>query len=203
MLSFREWANIHEDAYGALASAIHPKTANNFKNQLRQVLPARKVLHSFKVGATTAAAGTSNHAVEAALLHDYVEHGGNLGNLAFKLNLSGRVVQMVQALSNDEKDVGSNAPLVHLQKILNDPQIDNGTRNEIILIKLSDRIDNLRKRIKAGGVGDRYLLKSKELCKYLFQQYAGDPKSALILRQRLKDLGLVIKKRHLWNIKSY
>ncbi len=63
--------------------------AGRFK-QLKNSLgfmPGKKVKHSLRVGATVADAGLSPDDVEAAILHDYIERGGDPNRL-IRLGLS-------------------------------------------------------------------------------------------------------------------
>jgi hypothetical protein len=131
--------------------------------------------------------------VMAALFHDFLERGGDHSVLE-KLGLPSGTIQVIDVLTSDK---GDEYPLEHLQKVL--PTLDENLKNMVILIKLSDRIDNLSKRVDAGGIGNNYMNKSNELVKWLFQQYTGDPSYLMILRKRLKALGIKAKKKYMQN----
>lgn len=129
--------------------------------------------------------------VMAAFFHDYLERGGDHSVLA-KLNLPPKTIQAVNALTS-EKD--SEDPLQHLKAVL--PTLDEELRNIVILVKLSDRIDNLTKRYNSSGISKNYLAKSNDLIKWLFQQYSGNPQYLMILRKRLRNLGATAKKKYI------
>jgi hypothetical protein len=186
MKTFSQWL-LTEGSTQVLGRILSKDSLGNYRRQLKLVMPAGKVKHSLRVGATLAKTGGSENTIKAALFHDFLERGGSVGAMTHVLGLDPHVANLVVAMSSDEKESDSsyeNEPLNHIRQILGG-KLDDETKNQIILIKLSDRIDNLKRRVKAGGIGNNYIRKSKELCKFLFQHYTGDKESILILRRRL------------------
>jgi len=200
MLTFIQWLT---EGMGTLKAVIGKDSMSQLRTHLRDVMPKGKVQHSLRVGSSAARIGLDAHTVNAAILHDFIERGGNLNVLVDHLGLSPKTVAVIRYLSSEEKNVGEsggNEPLEHIRQVLASPTMDADTSNVVILIKIADRLDNLKKRVNAGGVGKGYLQKSKDLITFLFQSYTGDAKPILILRKRLKNLGLSIKKYHLAGI---
>lgn len=147
---------------------------------LLQNMPKSKIKHSKRVAKTLNKAGVNKIGVYAGLLHDYLERGGNIYTLSDHINELGlppAIVKITTALSSDEKNAENNAnePLVHLQNVLKHIE-DEELKNVIILIKLSDRLDNLTKRTKRGSISLKYRLKSLELVDWLRYNYTGDDK---------------------------
>ncbi len=175
--------------------------AEGYKSALSQLKPVLKSLspakqrHSKEVARSLSKAGVGSAGIRAGLSHDYLEAGGDLEKLSKRLgkyNNSSRTLQVVQALSNDEKtdrDGGDNPPLEHLQAVLSTSQMDEKTKNLIILVKLSDRLDNLKKRVRRNELSKNYVRKSTDLVKFCLSQYTGNPEKAETL---LRQIGKVI-----------
>lgn len=101
----------------------------------------------------------------AALFHDYLERGGDKKWL--KANISKRSYKLVEMLTHD------NDPLTHIKTVID--SIDNEKeKNFLILIKLADRKDNYKKRVRNKSLTPKYKRKTKELISYLKSQYSGD-----------------------------
>ena len=100
-----------------------------------------------------------------------------------------RTASICQSLSQDESnaDKHPNRPLVHMQSELQKVE-DKDLKNIIILVKLCDRYDNLRQRIKSGKLRKKYKRKSEELIDWLLSQYTGKRKPISILIGKLQDL---------------
>jgi hypothetical protein len=143
-----------------------------------KAMPKRKRLHSIRVA--SAVNNTHDDHVWAALVHDYLERGGKLRKLAkhaAEMGLSDRVIRIAQALQID-KNEGDNAVLDHLQRVIP------------LLIKLSDRIDNLRKRLfRYGRVGKNYWRKSDEILQYLRSVYDGPQEWWVSLERDIVAIG--------------
>lgn len=167
---------------------------------LKKTMTPEKVEHSFRVTQTLEQIGIRNRdVVNAALFHDYLECGGDIMVAARTLGFSDRTIRLIECLTNDSKWENpylSNGPLLHLQNVLETANLDEMTKNYLILIKIADRLDNLERKI-TEGVSRNYLKKSKELLKWLFENYTGDINEADCLRRRLKDLGVKIKKKEI------
>jgi (p)ppGpp synthase/HD superfamily hydrolase len=146
-------------------------------NPLLSTMPKHKQKHSKRVGRSLEKAGAGKVATYAGLLHDYLERGGDIEALSDhigELGLPQKIVMAVQALSQDENDISSaNQPLAHLKQVLRGVQNED-LRNIIILAKLADRIDNLRRRLP--NISKRYRQKSNELISYLTKMYTGKNK---------------------------
>lgn len=168
-------------------------------NQYRQalgVMPKSKQKHSVRVTRQVHDLFGGNPldpdqwtAVNAAIFHDFLERGGDHSVLQ-KLGLQPQTIQAIEALTSDKND---SDPLEHLQSIL--PRLDEKLRNIVILIKISDRIDNLSSR--SPNVGRNYLARSSVLVNWLFKQYTGNPEYLFILRKRLREFGVRARKRNI------
>ena len=153
-----------------------------------QHLPKKKRIHSVNVGRLLHKIGASDIGIYAGTLHDYLEKGGTIESISDhleELKLSPQILHLIQSLSSDEKNTGlENEPLIHITKII--PNLPTDAKNLIILIKLSDRLDNLRKRLMIKGrVGNKYKCKSRDLVDYLTLQYDGDVKPMKKLLRKL------------------
>jgi hypothetical protein len=203
-MNFRAWLLREEDIVGL-------QKAREFQGTLGDVMPQGKVKHSARVARTVfnavadaqdqklvnkgRFADLDSHkwtAVMAAIFHDYLERGGDHSVLN-QLNLSPDSISVINALTSDK---GEEDPLTHMQEVL--PQLNQKLRNIVILIKLSDRIDNLRRRMGAGGIGWKYLAKSSSLMNYLFRAYSGDPSNLESLKRHIKKYGIKIQQPSHW-----
>ena len=156
---------------------------------LLQILPKARIRHSKRVAKALNKAKVGKVGVYTGLLHDYLERGGDLYTLSQhidELKLPPQIIKAVHTLSDDEKniEIQPNQPLSHLQAVLQGVT-DDDLRNIIILAKLSDRLDNLKKRDKRGKVGTKYRAKSIDLINWLRDNYTGKPKP---LHKMLKAL---------------
>jgi hypothetical protein len=135
------------------------------------------------------------------VLHDYAERGGNLSNVHHQLGPHG--MSVVNAVSSDkQRIVTGNGPLEHMKRVLNHPAMTTKLKNDVVLLKTSDRLDNLQRRHANGGIGKGYASKSKELIKHLFHHYSGDPSHLHPLRKKLADLGVHVSKKHIGTMAS-
>lgn len=187
-MNFKEWLNEDEIVGAALA--------NQYRNALN-IMPKSKQKHSIRVTKQVHNLFGNNEldtdqwtAVTAAIFHDFLERGGDHSVLQ-KLGLSSQTIQVINALTADKND---GDPLEHLQTVL--PRLDENLRNIVILIKISDRIDNLSRR--SPNVGRNYMERSSTLVNWLFQQYTGEPEYLFILRKRLKQLGVKARKKYIY-----
>lgn len=159
---------------------------------LLSTMPRSKRRHSKRVAHSLKKAGAGKTAIYAGLLHDYLERGGDVYSLhdhIDQLGLPIKIISLVNALSDDEKqsEDNSNQPLAHMQSILRNIA-DEDLKNMIILIKLSDRLDNLNKRARKGKLGKKYTIKSIELVDWLKRQYTGKNKPLRKLIEAINDL---------------
>lgn len=82
--------------------------------------------------------------------------------------------------------VRANAPLHHLKSVFKGMK-NQALKNKLVMIKLSDRVDNLNKR--GLGVNKNYINKSIELIQFLKRNYTGSinlNKILLFLHKKLK-----------------
>lgn len=162
----------------SLITELKFRKARRRMRPLLVTMPKSKQKHSVRVGRELHKAKAGKIATYAGLLHDYLERGGDPETLSQhidELGLPQKIVDVVHSLSDDEKNVESstNQPLEHLKWILQ-AVTDPDLRNIIILSKMSDRVDNLRKRARRGKIGRRYAAKSEELMQYLASHYTGE-----------------------------
>jgi (p)ppGpp synthase/HD superfamily hydrolase len=160
-----------------------------YKNAL-SFMPAKKVQHSLRVGATVAKSGLGPDEVEAAILHDYIERGGDLSKLA-EINVSPRAIRIITMLSIQEKKPGMDDTQEvqhHIEEMLDDPNIDPHDKNVAIIVKCADRIDNLRKRIREKRLEPAYAAASEMLFKTLLGAYTGDPSLTAHVRKKINKL---------------
>lgn len=152
---------------------------------LLQIMPKAKIKHSKRVAKELNKAKVGKVGVYTGLLHDYLERGGDLYTLSQhidELKLPPQIIKAVHTLNDDEKNIEAqpNQPLVHLQAVLQGIT-DDDLRNIVILAKLSDRLDNLKKRDKRGKIGAKYRAKSIDLIDWLRHNYTGKSKPLHIM----------------------
>lgn len=174
---------------------LKPLLGNDRYRQLKKSLkfmPGKKVKHSMRVGETAAKAGLDREGVEAAIMHDYIERGGDLGVLS-KLQLSPRAMRIINMLSISEKTPGmddTSEVQHHVEQMLNDQNISEHDKNIAIIVKCSDRIDNLTKRIKANKLNDGYKTASIKLLNTLLNSYTGDPSLTQHIKKKIGKMRL-------------
>lgn len=144
---------------------------------LKKSMPLQKVKHSKRVANLIKLLTTSQDVHNAALYHDFLERGGNIDVLKNKISLySIKLVEFLTYYDNDIK-LSKNKSLDILKDRFKD--IDTKTKNDIIEIKICDRIDNLIRKKELNKLTDKYLIKSEELINFLISSYDGG-KSLLI-----------------------
>jgi hypothetical protein len=156
-----------------------------------KIMPKGKQAHSYRVGGHAAAAGGSADEIIGALMHDYVERGGNLDELVAKGLVTQVQKDIILALSSSEKDVaayaGDNEPLHHMEKVF--AKMDNdGLKNTLAMVKAGDRVDNLNRRVwdperKGAVTKEKYLKKSTDLFDFLRQSVADTTKVDAVLNR--------------------
>jgi (p)ppGpp synthase/HD superfamily hydrolase len=160
-----------------LSDKISEEDIDHIKQLIKQnskVYSKKKEQHAINVAATVAEVTPTSEQIKSALVHDYVERGGNLDNLLKKGIICQRTVMIVKALSNvdDHEFDGDNEPLEHLKQSL--VGLPNDVKNDVITIKIADRLDNLQKRLVIkGDIGNKYKIKSQELLDFLKNEYVG------------------------------
>jgi predicted HD phosphohydrolase len=186
MLNFIEWISMQENH---LHDRFGKKTVNRFRDAL-SFMPQSKIDHSLRVGKTVSKSGLDDDAVHAAILHDYIERGGDVFKLK-DLGISDQAMRVIQMLSVDEKNSGVEDNMQvydHMQQVLDDLSIDLHSKNIAIIIKASDRMDNLQKRIKAHKLSSSYYLASKRLFSLLFSRYTGEKSILNHISNKLRKL---------------
>lgn len=173
--------------------------AEGYKSSVRKLqpiihdLPASKQKHSKRVAKNLHNIGVGSTGIHAGLTHDYLEAGGNLEKLIKYLEKCGnseRIIEIVSTLSNDEKqdqDTNDNYPLVHLKSVLSKVS-DNKTKNLVVLVKLSDRLDNLEKRVRKDRLSKNYRRKSIELVRFCQLHYTGSENKINDLVQKIMTI---------------
>jgi len=193
MLSYAEWIN---ESIEKLKKVYGKRKRLGTLDSAISFMPKRKVSHSFRVGATVAKAGLPRKFVDAAVLHDYLERGGDPALIA-KLGLSKRAVQIINLLSIDEKIPGMDDNSIvyhHVQTMLQDQELDRKTKNIAIVIKCSDRLDNITKRVKIRRLTRDYWDKSMRLLQLLISSYNGKPKWLKYILKKLRILQAQVEK---------
>lgn len=168
-----------------------------FQNAL-SFMPKDKVFHSLRVGGTAHKLGLSKESVSAAILHDYIERGGDLSLLSklSHLGVSDHAIRVIKLLSVEEKTPGADDNQVvydHIKKMLGDPDIDNDTKDICIIIKCSDRLDNLRKRVRRGELTPEYYDASLKLLNMLMKRYRGDNKWSSYINTKLGQIEEIVE----------
>lgn len=177
---------ISEGSLSSLHRHYSPERVKQYSDAL-SFMPPKKVEHSLRVGSTVAKSGLGSEEVEAAILHDYIERGGDLTKLA-DLGVSEKALKLMKMLSIQEKTPGMDDTAEvqhHIELMLSDPHIDQHSKDVAIIIKCADRIDNLAKRIKANKLEPHYLAASRKLFTTLLKSYHGDRS---LLKHILKEI---------------
>jgi (p)ppGpp synthase/HD superfamily hydrolase len=153
------------ELFQKLAGAIDPKTG--------EAMPVGKQAHSARVGMHAIASG-DDEAIVGALMHDYVERGGNID----ELDIDEKAKDIIRHLSSSEEEVsnyaGKNEPLHHMKQVFK--TLDDAVlKTNLATIKVGDRVDNLNRRAlfpKRKPLTKKYVKKSRDLIKWLRGQAA-------------------------------
>lgn len=166
----------------SIKSHISKKDLGRIESMLKKlkVMPKSKQKHSLRVAKNIASVEQDVDVILAALFHDYIERGGKIEKLPVS-NLTKDIIFFLTSF-DEEYEGEKNVPLAHIKEVLK--KIKNQRlKNKLILIKLADRIDNLKKR--KGNINKSYRKKSEELIKYLLKKYEGDNSSVNKLKQKI------------------
>ena len=133
---------------------------------IKKVFSGNKVKHSKRVARETQHITHSIEVYKSALYHDYLEKNGNINTL--KSVTSEYSYSLILALSHNKRDdvlesIKGNL-IGHNKQFIND----------VVVIKLCDRRDNLGKKFKAKTLSKDYIKKSIKLIQYLYDKYNGD-----------------------------
>ncbi len=147
----------------------------NFKNYLleyvdmkhvKKILSGNKLKHSKRVGELTKLIKDDKDVYSAAVYHDFLERGGEMKDMSNIL--TPYALDLVKLLTNEDND----DTLIKLKNSLsNKPQT---IINDILIIKLCDRCDNLKKRVFKNIITKAYINKSAELIQWIWDSYKGD-----------------------------
>ena len=142
---------------------------------LLKKLGRKKQVHSINVSLSAARVTRKPTVFIGALLHDIKEEKPKQYKKKKKVLPKESKALIRDLFLNKKKKVNkkSNIPLEHLQELL--PELEQGEKNNVVLIKLCDRLDNLQKCELAGEISAKYAEKSKQLFKYLAKEYQDDP----------------------------
>jgi len=138
----------------------------------KKILNDKKLSHSQRVAEMVIELENREDLYQAAFYHDYLERGGNI----VKINklLSPYSIELVKALSRDE---GSYDTLENLKLSIKDK--DSQFIQDVFLIKLVDRWDNLITKKQKGELNKKYLKKSRELVSYIYHNYPSSNRSKI------------------------
>ncbi len=134
--------------------------------QIKKVLPSKKFKHSKRVAELTKQIKDDKDIYSAAVYHDYLERGGAEGDMEHIL--SKYALELVNILTNDTDDDA----LLKLQIRLSGKSQD--IKNDILIIKICDRADNLKRRAFKNILSKNYIKKSAELIQWIYDSYKGD-----------------------------
>ncbi len=177
------------------ASTLKPLIGRQRFKQLKKSLafmPGKKVKHSMRVGATAAKAGLSPEDVEAAILHDYIERGGDVG-LLDKLQISNRARRVIDMLSITEKTPGADDTAEvqhHIEQMIADRSLPEHDKNIAIIVKCADRIDNVKKRVRENRLTPEYKAASAKLFNTLIGGYTGERELMTHIDRKIGRLGV-------------
>jgi (p)ppGpp synthase/HD superfamily hydrolase len=153
-----------------LKSSLSKSEVKQIAKDLKRlnIMPKGKLKHSIRVSDRLVDLDVDKDVILGALFHDYIERGGDVDDLS----ISEDTKDIVRFLSSFDDTFASsdNEPLEHLIHVFG--RIDNQElKNQLVMIKLSDRVDNLNRRGKSVSKG--YLKKSIALLKFLMSNYTG------------------------------
>jgi len=135
-------------------------------NHIKSSLSSNKFKHSKRVGGLTKQIKDDKDIYSAAVYHDFLERGGVETEIL--PILSTYALELVKALSSETND----DVLINLKNVLSGKS--KVFINDILIIKLCDRSDNLKKRAKKDILGKGYVRKSAELIQWIWNNYTGD-----------------------------
>ncbi len=133
---------------------------------IKKVLSKSKLKHSKRVANNTTKMVHSEDVYNAGLYHDFLEKGGDV--IVLKNIVNEYTYDLIIALSHDED--GSVLKTIKKNLLGKDIQFIN----DIVVIKLCDRADNLKRRLKENNLSKDYVKKSVKLIQHLYDIYQGD-----------------------------
>jgi len=154
-------------------------------------MPHRKIMHSKRVALLTKKLSNNIDIYNAALYHDFLERGGKENKM--RNIISFYSYRLVKALTKDSYNKNLYNDTLEDIKI-NFTIYSENFKNDIIIIKLCDRVDNIKQRLKKNKLKKSYLKKSVELIQYLYDNYTGDKQKII----SLIDIEIPIIKKYLY-----
>ncbi|CAG7581543.1 MAG: putative hydrolase [uncultured marine phage] len=133
--------------------------------------------HSKRVADLTKQLSNSEDIYNAAYYHDYLERSGNREKMGEVLSFYSHT--LVILLTNKE---GEDA-LHSLKKKLKGS--NKKIKDDTIIIKTCDRIDNLLKRKREGKLTKKYIRKSADLFKYMYNNYSRQKQLKKFIKKNL------------------
>lgn len=135
------------------------------------IMPTQKVIHSMNVAKNVTKYSDDVDIIMSALFHDYIERGGDIDRIDIS-ETSKDIIKMLSILDNENETSEFIDVEMHMNEILSGIE-NQELRNDIIHIKLSDRLDNIRKRAVKKSLSKDYLNKSIDLFKTMDEYYNG------------------------------
>lgn len=160
---------------------------------IKKVLSKNKLKHSKRVANNTSYMIYSEDVYNAALYHDFLEKGGS--DTILKTIVSEYSYELIQALSHSDNE--------SVIKALKNKLIGKSEKfiNDIIIIKLADRADNLKRRANDRSLNKEYIKKSIKLIQYLYDSYTGDsPNISKFINNKITNIHKEFKKELIINI---
>lgn len=141
-------------------------TKNIDTKSVKKVMPIKKFKHSKRVAELTKLLKNNVDVYSAAVYHDFLERGGSKKDM--KKILSPYAFELVKVLTNENKEDTLNK----FKKMFG--YTGGEFLNDIIIIKLCDRTDNLKKRSIKNTLDKEYIKSSVELIQWMWDKYKGD-----------------------------
>lgn len=155
-----------------LKKKISSKEVNSIKRMLfhLNILSPRKLRHSLRVSQNVLNYTDELDVILGALFHDYIERGGDIEDLPIDDDTKD-IVEFLTAFDENMDNSESNQVLAHLKSVFENIK-NQELKNKLIFIKISDRLDNIKKR--GDKVSRNYIKKSIELLNFLYDNYVGE-----------------------------
>lgn len=137
---------------------------------VKNVLPSKKYKHSKRVAELTKQIknADSDDIYASAVYHDFLERGGDIKEM--EMILTPYALELVKILTNETDE----DTLIKLKSLLSGKS--QSMIDDILIIKLCDRTDNLTKRIFNNELNKKYYKKTVELLQWIWDNYKGDKK---------------------------
>ena len=155
-----------------LDNFIKRKDLSFVLKRLNKSIPENKVVHSMRAAYLANKFSHGTDAAIIALCHDYLECGGSLK----KLDVSDKIKECIMCLTIEPFfDDYDNPPLMSL--IYKIGRLPEEYKNDIIIAKIADRLDNCVMKQNAGELKKKYIDKTISIIQFLWREYTGDKKA--------------------------